>query len=102
WRPSLPEVVATHYWGSDFSRVSHGLDREPFDTDAHLQATLAGTPHLSYVSLVGGLCNQDGCVAVVPESSAADLIAFDFGHLTLKGSLFVAHGQLRSYLLTAE
>jgi hypothetical protein len=98
WRPSLPEVVATHYWGADFRRVSYGLQND-YDTDARLQSELAGVPHLTYVSLLRGLCNDEGCMAVVPGSANNDLIAFDFSHLSLKGSEFVASSLLRTELL---
>jgi hypothetical protein len=36
------------------------------------------------------LCNQDGCVAATPPAAAGELIAVDAGHLSLKGSVFVA------------
>jgi peptidoglycan/LPS O-acetylase OafA/YrhL len=97
WRPSLPEVVATHYWGTDFRRVSYGLQND-VEVDARLQADLQAVPHLTYVSMLQSLCNADGCLAVVPGSTNNDLIAFDFSHLSLKGSVFVADTQLRRYL----
>ncbi len=98
WRPSLPEVVANHYWGKDFNRVSYGLQND-VEVDRRLQAELANVPQLTYVSLLNGLCNDEGCVAVVPGSTNNDLTAFDFGHFTLKGSVFVAESQLQKVLL---
>jgi peptidoglycan/LPS O-acetylase OafA/YrhL len=98
WRPSLPEVVTSHYWGLDFHRVSYGLQND-VDVDATLQVELANVPHLTYISLLKNLCNAEGCVAVVPGSSDKDLIAFDFSHLSLKGSEFVANAVLRQELL---
>lgn len=98
WRPSLPEVVATQYWGTDFRRVSYGLQNDSA-ADAHLQSVLANVPHLTYISLLKRLCNDEGCVAVVPGSPSNDLMAFDFSHLSLKGSEFVADTVLRADLL---
>ena len=95
WRPSLPEVVATHYWGGSYDRVSRGLVPEIFDVDRQLAAQLQGTPHATYVSLLDGLCNQEGCLAVVPDRGDRDLIAVDSGHLSPKGSVFVANQLLR-------
>jgi peptidoglycan/LPS O-acetylase OafA/YrhL len=97
WRPSLPDVVANHYWGGDFHRVSYGLQNDT-ESDAKLQSELAGTPRLTYVSLLNGLCNAEGCIAVVPGSPENDLITFDFSHLSLKGSQFVADALLRPSL----
>jgi peptidoglycan/LPS O-acetylase OafA/YrhL len=98
WHPSLPEIVANHYWGKDFNRVSYGLQND-VEVDRRLQVELANVPHLTYVSLLNGLCNDEGCVAVVPGSANNDLTAFDFGHFTLKGSVFVAETQLQKILV---
>lgn len=99
WSPSLPEVIATHYWGGAFDRVSHGLDPLLFDIDRRLQTALAGSPAVAYVSALEGLCTDEGCLAVVPRSRNRDLIAVDSGHLSPRGSVFVADTLLRRYLL---
>ena len=93
WMPSLPEVVANQYWGRSYARVSHGLAPAVFETDRMLKARTAGIAGLTYVSLFDGLCDRDGCRAVVGDGGWQDLIAFDAGHLSPKGSVFVV-GQL--------
>ena len=97
WTPSLPEVVVKHYWGRDYSRVSHGLAMAILTTDGALKLRLATSTTVAYVSLIDGLCTDAGCRAVV-DGSANDLIAFDAGHLTPKGSVFVAQTILRGHL----
>ncbi len=99
WNPSLPDVVTSQYWGKNYDRVSYGLEPAVFDLDLKLKLQYAGSPYLSYVSVVDDLCNADGCQAVVPDSSGHNLIAFDAGHLTPKGSVFVAGKILRRYLV---
>lgn len=98
WLPSLPEVVTTRYWGTDYSRVSHGLDPDALAADLALTARAYDPRLLTYVSVIGRLCDPRGCVAVVPRSNDQALIALDAGHLTPKGSVFVAERVLRPYL----
>jgi len=95
WTPSLPEVIAKQYWGRSYARVSHGLAIAAFDVDRLLQQRVAGVDGLSYVSLLDGLCNDAGCQAVVDDGGWQDLIAFDSGHLSPKGSVFVVERLLR-------
>jgi len=96
WEPSLPEVVTTYYWGGAATRAQHGLVRSLAETDSVLKAVTAGVDHLEYVSLIDRLCGVDGCLAVVPGSTGRDLMAFDAGHLTPKGSVYIAHEVLRA------
>ncbi len=98
WNPSLPDVVTSQYWGKNYDRVSYGLEPAVFDLDLKLKLQYAGSPYLSYVSVVDDLCNAGGCQAVVPDSTDHDLIAFDAGHLTPKGSVFVAEKVFRRLL----
>jgi peptidoglycan/LPS O-acetylase OafA/YrhL len=95
WRPSLPEIVTGQYWGRSFSRVGYGLDRSLFELDRLLKDRYAQSGTLRYVSLLDRLCNADDCVATVPGSEPPELIAFDFGHLTLQGSAYVAREILK-------
>ena len=88
WRPSLPEVVTAHYWDSPVSKVAQGLDPDLAGIDRTLKARAEG---------MGS--DGDGCVGVLPGSTDRDLLAFDAGHLTPKGSLYVAEEVLRPWLL---
>jgi hypothetical protein len=99
WTPSLPEVVTSQYWGKDFSRVSRGLMTARAAADSRMSARYAGSDIVTYVSAMSRLCNADGCRATVPGSDPAELVAFDSGHLTPRGSVYVADLVLRSVLL---
>jgi peptidoglycan/LPS O-acetylase OafA/YrhL len=98
WRPSLPEVVASHHWDAAGSRIAHGLDASVVESDRALREQTNGVPGLTYLSVVDKLCSADGCVGVLPGSSDRDLLAFDVGHLTPKGSVYVAEEVLRPLL----
>lgn len=94
WTPSLPEVIAKHYWGRSYARVSHGLANAVFDTDRLLEQRVAGVDGLSYLSLLDGLCNDAGCQALVDGGGWQDLITFDSGHFSPRGSEFVVEKSL--------
>ena len=98
WLPSLPLVVATHYWGGDFRRVSHGLNGEVFETDRILQQRLAGSPDIDYVSLIAGLCDGDGCLGAVPGTDQ-QLMTADNGHLSPDGSIYVGRTILAPHVI---
>jgi hypothetical protein len=97
WVPSLPDVVVRHYWGRSYERVSEGLAPRMFEDDRELKRRTAGLDGLTYVSLIDGLCAADGCQAVATTSRSRDLLAFDFGHLTPAGSIYVGETVLRPY-----
>ena len=99
WSPSLPEVIATRYWGASFDRVAQGLNRDAFEVDRRLKAALDGDSAVTYVSALDGLCTDQGCLAVVPGSRDRELLAVDAGHLSPAGSVFVAETLLRPHLL---
>src|SRR5262249_28347968 len=98
WRPSLPIVVASRYWGRHFQRVKDGLAPWVAAADPALERRLAHASRLSYLSMVRRLCNDDGCLAVVGDAGPVDLIAVDPGHLSPKGSIFVGERVLHPYL----
>lgn len=100
WGPSLPEVVATHYWDSPVPMVAYGLDPHRAELDRALRVRTEQIRGLTYVSVIDRLCNGDGCVGVLPAATGRELLAFDSGHLTPKGSVYVARQVLRPVLVT--
>jgi len=99
WLPSLPLIVTRYRWNGNFDRVTEGLNQEMFTMDRALGERLRGSTAVRYVSLIGALCNPDGCVATVPGSDR-QLIAVDAGHLSPAGSVYVAETVLRPFLPT--
>ena len=81
------------------SKVAQGLDPDLAGVDRTLKARAEGIRGLTYVSVIDRLCDGDACVGVLPGSTDRDLLAFDAGHLTPKGSVYVAAEVLRPWLL---
>ncbi|MDO8677380.1 MAG: acyltransferase family protein [Acidobacteriota bacterium] len=99
WAPSLPLVVTSQYWGRSYDRVSYGLNADVLALDRRLATQFRESSLPRYVSLIERLCNAGGCVAAVPGTSPPELVAFDMGHLTPRGSVYVAEIALRSALI---
>jgi hypothetical protein len=98
WLPNLPLVVVTNHWGQAFDRVSLGLNQELFQTDATLRERFGNSDDLTYVSLLGSLCDGNGCLATVPATDN-QLMTADIGHLTPAASTFVGRTILASHLM---
>ena len=99
WLPSLPEVVTSRYWGRNYDRVSYGLETRRMEEDARLAKRYEHAPGLTYASVLSHLCTAADCQATVPGTSPPELLAFDEGHLTPRGSVYVAETALRQVLL---
>ena len=97
WRPSLPLVVTRDRWTTGFDRVKEGLSPEILDLDRALQNRLGASTAIRYVSLVGRLCDDQGCLATVPFSDR-QLMTVDSGHFSPAGSIYVADTILRPLL----
>ncbi len=91
WTPGVPILVGLEaYHGEkppEFSRV--GLRPESLAADAQLQAMDWG-PGVIYVSQAAKLCRDGVCRRLVGPDLPDDLIAVDYGHYTLNGSIFAA------------
>ena len=101
WDPSLPSIVAHLHWGKPHDRLRDGLERDPIETDRLLASRYGTSKHLRYVSMVAGLCNQEGCMATIPEKAGPNLLAWDSGHLTPDASVFVVEKLLRAPIVSA-
>ena len=55
----------------------------------------------SYVSLVDKLCDEKGCLTMTGPDIETDLLVWDYGHLTLTGSQWVADRVVKPPLLEA-
>lgn len=99
WLPSLPQVVAAHYFDNEIEHIEYGLNAQIFKTDLLIRERYDNGQDLEYVSLVKQLCDVRGCRATVAGKWPYNLIAMDYGHLTPMGSVFVAQNVLAAHLV---
>ena len=70
---------------TEFSTI--GLDTGSLNIDDELKSLPWGNG-VTYVSQASGLCGPDGCRRLVGPQLPEDMLSFDYGHYTLRGSEF--------------
>jgi peptidoglycan/LPS O-acetylase OafA/YrhL len=89
WAPVLPILVGRDVLesgeASTFSKI--GVRPDSLETDRSLAARNWGDG-VVYVSQAQKLCGADGCRRLVGQSLPEDLLAVDYGHFSVKGSIF--------------
>jgi hypothetical protein len=89
WSPDLPTQVYSSW------RSRGGLpDRLPLTPTAYRKvdealAAVSAASHVRFISAFDALCNEDGCLTHTPRSKA-ELLSWDYGHLTTAGAAFIA------------
>jgi hypothetical protein len=90
WVGSMPEALAAYlkeHGGSSFpARMRYGLDRSMEEID-HEMMDLAGKLDVEYISPIKELCNEEGCLTIVPGSNNIPM-SWDAAHFTREGSRF--------------
>lgn len=89
WDPTLPRVYASNHMRDHAAYVSEGLYVGAFEVDRQLAARIGALPRVRYVSLLGQLCRDQACLAVVPGEGPLELMVVDYGHLSPKGSSYL-------------
>jgi peptidoglycan/LPS O-acetylase OafA/YrhL len=94
WQADLPDVLFHLSSSQGFQRkiperISFGVKSQVQDFDGFMKTALAHQPNVHYVSLWGLLCNSDGCLDRVGESSE-NLVSWDYGHLTTPAARWLA------------
>ena len=89
WAPVLPILVGRdvleHGAAAEFSWV--GVRPDSLETDRALAAKDWGDG-VRYVSQAAKLCGPKGCRRLIGENLPEDLLAVDYGHYSLEGSVF--------------
>ena len=110
WQLPLHDILARHFWPNPPARLNKWLRSDLFETDRVLKQRYEGSSDLKYVSMIDNLCNADGCLTYIGPDPREDIVAFDYGHLTLSSSRYVAEhvvmpailGLLRDQLAKTE
>jgi peptidoglycan/LPS O-acetylase OafA/YrhL len=90
WAPDLPEVVAD-YWmkfGELPDRLKTAVPDDFYRSVDDLMQAAANRQHVRFISLFDALCDPAGCLTHTPESRS-DLLAWDYGHLTVEGASYI-------------
>ncbi|HXZ16990.1 MAG TPA: hypothetical protein VEH77_13600, partial [Roseiarcus sp.] len=89
WAPWLPVLVGRDLLktgeAQEFSPV--GVRPDSIETD-HVLAAKPWGPGVVYVSQADRLCRPEGCRRLVGGRLPEDLIAVDYGHYSVAGSIY--------------
>ena len=100
WREKLPRLLYNYYLRDPFHRVpkrtSFGLNPGSAQLDAAMQV-FAAEMKINYVSVYKLLCNSEGCLTRSGEKLDT-VMAWDDGHLTVAGSVFIVSHWPRAIL----
>ena len=95
WAPILPILVGRDLLNggkaAEFSRV--GVRPDSLATDQALKAKDWGAG-VTYVSQADKLCGADGCRRLVGPKLPEDMLAVDYGHYSVNGSIFAVRTML--------
>ncbi|MDE1310146.1 acyltransferase [Vibrio aestuarianus] len=100
WQPSLPvAIVERHFDRNEKTINDRSFVKKVIEIDETLKKRYQHT-EIKYISLIDELCSEYGCLAKVDSNNTP--LVWDYGHLSLKGSKFIADTtriQLRSATL---
>ncbi|WIY24562.1 acyltransferase family protein [Parasedimentitalea psychrophila] len=99
WPPSLPERLVMY--DDPLAETRWLLTKLAGIREIDLKlAVIARSRGALYQSLVEDLCNEDYCLATVPQQigSGRSPMAWDYGHLTFDGSIYIVKSILASVI----
>ena len=88
WNPTLPETLI-RFWPNLPSRTYLGLQKEFAQLDAELKELLEPIDGVTYLSPIGILCNDQGCLTTVGKNHTDFITQWDDAHLSPNASLYL-------------
>ncbi|MCU8069538.1 SGNH hydrolase domain-containing protein [Shewanella sp. SM32] len=89
WQPSLPRTIALrHFDKNEQSFSDSSFDKKLLDIDNRMKALYENNNQATYISLLDALCKGNECLAKVDDNNTP--LVWDYGHLSLDGSEYIA------------
>jgi peptidoglycan/LPS O-acetylase OafA/YrhL len=91
WEKSLPDVLLKYFVKKNLpipSKTFEGLDKDSLNMDKEMR-NIAYPKGVTYFSVTDILCDHNGCLTKIGDKLETDLVAWDYGHLTKKASIFL-------------
>ena len=88
WEPSLPDKIVRG--GSILNGkyiAKSSIAKEILYTNKNLRRIYSNNNQVHYISIMDELCKDDECLFKV--NNQGELLVYDYGHLTIEGSLYV-------------
>ncbi|MCX8501365.1 MAG: SGNH hydrolase domain-containing protein, partial [Alphaproteobacteria bacterium] len=90
WNSALPLIFARKLWIEKSKRIFTGLNLESVSTNERLIHELADENSFEFVNVINLFCNSSGCLTYTGEDVVQTLTTWDYGHLTISGSIYLA------------
>jgi hypothetical protein len=102
WDPFLYKAIVKNLWVFTPRRTFQNVVRSTLQDDARLTRKYAsGAGGFKYVSMIDLLCNSDGCLTYIGDDRREGIVTFDYGHLSITASSYVAENLLVPEILKA-
>ncbi|MBD1390351.1 acyltransferase [Neiella sp. HB171785] len=89
WYPSLPAVYAKHSYGK--THISgKKLDQNVVKTNEKMAQMISDLDSVTYIDVINRICPESEDQRTCHVTYGDELLAFDYGHLTLSGSKHIA------------
>jgi hypothetical protein len=102
WTGDLPKLIVRRMWEETPERTFIGIDRSFLDLNESLERDFPRDPAMAYVDIIGLFCNGQGCLTRLGPDRKADIVSWDWGHLTPLASRFLAQDRLAKAILEAS
>jgi peptidoglycan/LPS O-acetylase OafA/YrhL len=91
WSPGLPDAVLAYWLKHRIlpDRLRLLVSAENYHATDKVMGDIARAEHVRYISIFDVLCNSDGCLTHTRDSRA-ELLFWDYGHMTVGGATYVA------------
>jgi hypothetical protein len=94
WRSELPKIIARQLWQTKPKRTFVGVNQEVLDLNSGLLRDFPAGGDLMFVDVIGLFCDADGCLTRTGDDIKESIVTWDYGHLTLSGSRYLAKNLL--------
>ncbi len=94
WRPSLPNAIAKRHFNTE-TRVINDVSFETSTLRVNNQLHVSyDNSEIKYISVTDQLCNEKGCLVKVDNQNTP--LVWDYGHLSLEGSIYVVENFIKT------
>jgi peptidoglycan/LPS O-acetylase OafA/YrhL len=99
WKGTLPNIVMRKLWTNTPERTLIGVDNDFISINAQIKKQFQQSGQTNYLDAIGVFCNSLGCLTRIGNDRRADIVTYDYGHLTPIASDYLAQHLLVSSVL---
>jgi hypothetical protein len=94
WKATLPSIVVRNFFGKTPRRTNVGVDMNVIARNREVKEHFNRTGRVVFADLIETFCIADGCLVFIGDDERNGITAYDYGHLTLAASDYLAKSLL--------